>query len=78
MNLFLTRVVLDTGFLFVSRKLAAGQSYNQSRRCLMKSKAIIVHCTYSDTDQTLADLIIESFRLFLQKELFALAIRQPM
>ena len=44
----------------------------------MKSKQIIVHYTYSDTDQTLAELIKESFRLFLQKELFALAIRQPM
>ena len=38
----------------------------------MKNKQIIVHCTYSDTDQTLAELIKESFRLFLQKELFAL------
>jgi len=44
----------------------------------MKNKEIIVRCTYSDTDQTLAELIKESFRLFLQKELFALAIRQPM
>ena len=44
----------------------------------MKSKQIIVHYTYSDTDQTLAELIKESFRLFLQKELFTLAIRQPM
>ena len=44
----------------------------------MESKQIIVHYTYSDTDQTLAELIKESFRLFLQKELFTLAIRQPM
>ncbi len=45
----------------------------------MKSKHIIVHCTYSHTNQTLAELIKESFRLFLQKELFnTLAIRQPM
>ncbi len=44
----------------------------------MKSKQIIVHYTYSDTDQTLAELIKESFRCFLQKELFTLAIRQPM
>lgn len=44
----------------------------------MQNKQIIVRCTYSDTDQTLVELIEESFRLFLQKELFALAIRQPM
>ena len=41
----------------------------------MKNKQIIVRCTYSDTDQMLAELIQE---FFLQKELFALAIRQPM
>lgn len=44
----------------------------------MKSKQIIVRCTYSDTEQTMAALIKESFRFFLQKELFTLAIRQPM
>ena len=44
----------------------------------MKNKQIVVRCTYSDTEQTLADLIKESFRFFLQKELFTLAIRQPM
>ena len=47
-------------------------------RCGMKNKQMVVRCTYSDTDQTLAELIKESFRGFLQKELFALAIRQPM
>ena len=41
----------------------------------MKNKQIIVRCTYSDTDQMLAELIQESFRFFLQKELFALASR---
>ena len=44
----------------------------------MKNTQIIVRCTYSDTDQTLAEFIEESFRFFLQKELFALDIRQPM
>lgn len=43
----------------------------------MKSKQIIVHCTYSDTDQTLAELIKESFWFFLRRELFTPAIRQP-
>lgn len=44
----------------------------------MKNKHMIVHCTYSDTDQSLAELIKDSFRIFLQKELFAMAIRPPM
>ena len=44
----------------------------------MKNKQILVRCPYSDADQTLSELIQESFRFFLQKELFALAIRQPM
>ena len=44
----------------------------------MKNKQIVVRCTYSDMDQTVAELVRESFRLFLQKELFALAIRQTM
>ena len=44
----------------------------------MKNKQITVRCMYSDRDQMLEELIKESFRLFLQKELFALAIRQPM
>lgn len=42
----------------------------------MKSSQLIVHCAYSDTEQTLTHLVVESFQLFLQKELFALAIRQ--
>ena len=54
------------------------RSNDRSLECLMKNKQIIVRCTYSDADQTLAELIKESFRFFLQKELFALAIRQPM
>ena len=40
----------------------------------MKIDNLIVHCTYSGTDMTLEELIQKSFRLFLQKELFALAI----
>jgi len=44
----------------------------------MKNKQMVVRCTYSNTDQTAQELIRESFRFFLQKELFALAIRQPM
>lgn len=35
----------------------------------MNSKTVIVHCTYSDDGRDIADIIQESFRLFLQKEL---------
>jgi hypothetical protein len=37
-------------------------------------KTIIVHCTYSEDGKDIADIIKESFRLFLQKELLTLAI----
>ena len=37
-------------------------------------KTIIIHCTYSDDGEEIAKIIRESFRLFLQKELLALAI----
>ncbi len=40
----------------------------------MDQKALPVHCTYSDEGEDIADIIQESFRLFLQKELLALAI----
>jgi hypothetical protein len=37
-------------------------------------KTIIIHCTYSEDVEEIAEIIQESFRLFLQKELLALAI----
>jgi hypothetical protein len=37
-------------------------------------KTIVIHCTYSDDGKDVADIIKESFRLFLQKELLTLAI----
>lgn len=37
-------------------------------------KTIIIHCTYSEDGDEIAEIIQESFRLFLQKELLALAI----
>ena len=40
----------------------------------MEPKPIPVHCTYSDDGKDIAEIILESFRLFLQKELLALAI----
>ena len=35
----------------------------------MNTKTVIVHCTYSEDDKDIADIIRESFRIFLQKEL---------
>lgn len=40
----------------------------------MDQKTLPVHCTYSDDGEDIADIIQESFRLFLQKELLPLAI----
>lgn len=41
----------------------------------MTTKTIIVHCTYSGDDTNITDIIIESFRIFLQKELRTFAKR---
>ena len=40
----------------------------------MDKKTLPVHCTYSEDGNEIAEIIQESFRLFLQKELLALAI----
>ena len=40
----------------------------------MNTKTVIVHCTYSEDDKDIADIIRESFRIFLQKELHTFAI----
>ena len=40
----------------------------------MDKKTLPVHCTYSDDSKDIAEIIQESFRLFLQKELLVLAI----
>lgn len=35
----------------------------------MNTKTVIVHCTYADSAKDIADIIRDSFRIFLQKEL---------
>lgn len=40
----------------------------------MNTKTVIVHCEYSEEGKDIADIIQESFRLFLQKELGTFAI----
>ena len=37
-------------------------------------KTITIHCAYSEENKDVAQIIQESFRLFLQKELLVLAI----
>ena len=41
---------------------------------IMEPKPVPVHCTYSDDGKDIAEIIRESFSLFLQKELLTLAI----
>ena len=44
------------------------------RRRSMNTKTVVVHCTYSENGKDIMDIIQESFRLFLQKELRTFAI----
>ena len=39
---------------------------------------LIIHCTFSEAEKDIADIIQESFRLFLQKELLSPAIQPRM
>lgn len=40
----------------------------------MDTKILVIQCTYSDNDESLADILDESFRIYLQKELRTFAI----
>lgn len=44
----------------------------------MKEKALSISCTYAETEPLAVELIRESFRFFLKKELVALDIRPQM
>ena len=39
----------------------------------MNTRTVIVRCTYSEDGKDIADIIRESFRIFLQKELHTFA-----
>ena len=39
----------------------------------MNTKTLIVHCTFSEDGRDVADILRESFRIFLQKELHTVA-----
>ena len=38
----------------------------------MRSKTIVVHCSYCEEGKDIEEILLESFRLFLRKELLAL------
>ena len=40
----------------------------------MDTKISVIQCTYSDNGESLADILDESFRIYLQKELHTFAI----
>ena len=40
----------------------------------MDTKTLVIQCIYSDNDENLANILDESFRIFLQKELRTFAI----
>ena len=40
----------------------------------MNTKTVVIHCEYSEEGKDIADILQESFRLFLQKELRTFAI----
>lgn len=47
-----------------------GQQHNiDRRRCAMNAKPVVVHCTYPEEGRDIAEIIKESFHIFLQKEL---------
>ena len=44
----------------------------------MKSQTVIVHCSYNEEGGGIVEMLSESFRLFLKKELLALDIRKDL
>ena len=40
----------------------------------MNTKTVVIHCEYSEEGKDIAEIIQESFRFFLQKELRTFAI----
>ena len=47
-----------------------GQQHNiDRRRCAVNAQPIVVHCTYPEEGRDIAEIIKESFHIFLQKEL---------
>ncbi len=59
--------------LKVANQLGFLHTIDQRRR-VMNTKTVVVHCEYSEDGKDIAEIIQESFRLFLQKELRTFSI----
>ena len=44
----------------------------------MKTKTVVVYCNYPEEGKGIGEILLESFRLFLKKELLALDIRKDL
>ena len=44
----------------------------------MKTKTVVVYCNYPEEGKEIGEVLLESFRLFLKKELLALDIRKDL
>lgn len=44
----------------------------------MKSKTVVVYCSYPEEGKGIGEILLESFQLFLKKELLALDIRKDL
>ena len=44
----------------------------------MNTKTVNVHSSYSEDGKDISEILLESFRLFLKKELLALDIRKDL
>ncbi len=42
----------------------------------MNTKTVNLHCSYSEEGKDISEIFLESFRLFLKKELLSLDIRK--
>ena len=61
-------------FIFDTVKDTISVSYHEHRRWGMKSKTVTVHCNYCEKGKDISEILLESFRLFLKKELLSLDI----
>lgn len=44
----------------------------------MKSKTVVLYCSYSEEGKDISEILLESFRLFIKKERLALDIRKDL
>lgn len=44
----------------------------------MNTKPVVVYCSFSEKEKGIEEILLESFRLFLKKELLSLDIRKSL